>query len=112
MIDFGYQINADRQIDFDKNDKKMLNYIIKNEPTFRICLACGTCSATCTTGSFTNFNIRKIFTLIKRGEYSEAINDINKCMLCGKCTLVCPRAVNTRNLILTIQKAIDNFYIK
>jgi heterodisulfide reductase subunit C len=109
MIDFGYQINSDRQIDYNKNDRRIVDFIIKNEPTFKICISCGTCAATCSAGSFTDFNIRKLFTLIKRGEYSEARKDINKCMLCGKCILVCPRAVNTRNLILTIQKAFDNF---
>jgi len=109
MIDFGYQINTDRQIDYDKNNKDIIKYIIKYEPTFKICIACGTCTATCSTGNFTDFNIRKLITLIKRGEYSEVKKDIDKCMLCGKCFLACPRAVNTRNLILTIQKALEKY---
>jgi heterodisulfide reductase subunit C len=28
-------------------------------------------------------------------------------MLCGKCTLACPRNVNTRNVILQIRKYFD-----
>jgi len=109
MIDFGYQINTDRQIDYDNNNKDIINYIIKFEPTFKICIACGTCTATCSAGNFTDFNIRKLITLIKRGEYDEVKKDIDKCMLCGKCYLACPRAVNTRNLILTIQKALEKY---
>jgi heterodisulfide reductase subunit C len=30
-------------------------------------------------------------------------------MLCGKCQLACPRGVNTRNVILTIQRALEAF---
>jgi heterodisulfide reductase subunit C len=34
-----------------------------------------------------------------------------KCMLCGKCQLVCPRGVNLRNLILSIHTALETFGI-
>jgi heterodisulfide reductase subunit C len=30
-----------------------------------------------------------------------------KCMLCGKCQLVCPRGVSLRNLVLTIHHALE-----
>jgi len=33
--------------------------------------------------------------------------EIEKCMLCGKCQLVCPRGVNLRNLILSIHSALE-----
>jgi heterodisulfide reductase subunit C len=34
-------------------------------------------------------------------------NEVEKCMLCGKCQLACPRGVNTRNVILGIQRAFE-----
>ena len=40
--------------------------------------------------------------LVKRGENQEALNNLSKCMLCGKCLLVCPRGVDTRKMILTL----------
>jgi heterodisulfide reductase subunit C len=30
---------------------------------------------------------------------------IGKCMLCGKCALVCPRGVNTRNIVALAKQA-------
>jgi heterodisulfide reductase subunit C len=106
MVDFGYTINKDSQIDFDLNDRFVNNFVLKMEPSFALCINCGSCSATCTTGNFTDFNIRKIITLIKRGQKDEVRYEIKKCMLCGKCKLICPRGVNTRNVIFQISKAL------
>jgi heterodisulfide reductase subunit C len=107
MIDFGYKINADRQIDYDRNDRRLALYILENEPTFSICISCGTCTATCSAGNYTYLNLREMIVLIKRGEAKNIKTDIEKCMLCGKCQLACPRGVNTRNIILTIHRAIE-----
>jgi heterodisulfide reductase subunit C len=107
MIDFGYNLNKDRQIDYDVNDRKIAQYVKKQEPTFAVCIACGTCTATCSAGQFTDFNFRKLMIFVKRGETLKLKNEISKCMLCGKCFLACPRNVNTRNIILNIKKAAD-----
>lgn len=107
MIDFGYNISSDRQIDLDNSDMRIANFVRKIEPTFGTCLSCGTCTTTCSAGNFTDFNPRKLYTLIKRGQVSEVKNEIEKCMLCGKCQLLCPRGINTRHIILNIQKAIE-----
>jgi heterodisulfide reductase subunit C len=107
MIDFGYSLNKDRQIDFDNNDRKIARFVKKNEPSFGICIACGTCTATCSAGQFTDFNFRRLMILIRRGENKNVKEEISKCMLCGKCFLACPRNVNTRNVILNIKKAVD-----
>jgi Fe-S oxidoreductase len=32
---------------------------------------------------------------------------MSNCMLCGKCTMVCPRGINTRHLILSICRIYD-----
>ena len=107
MIDFGYNLSKDRQIDFDNNNRKIAQYVKKHEPTFSVCIACGTCTATCSAGQFTEFNFRRLMILIHRGETLNLKNEISKCMLCGKCFLACPRNVNTRNIILNIKKAVD-----
>jgi len=106
MPNFGYTISADRQIDYDRMDLRLARYLEKHEPSFRICIACGTCSATCSAGLFTDFSLRSIIGKIKRGEVAKLKIEIEKCMLCGKCQLACPRGVNTRNVILTVQRGL------
>lgn len=98
-MDFGFKLSKGRQIDYDSNDRSIAEFIYLKEPTFRLCIECGGCSATCTTGQFTKFSLREMNILLKRGENEHVRKNIKKCMLCGKCSLVCPRGVNTRNVI-------------
>lgn len=106
MKNFGFTINKDRQIDFDKNDRKLFDYIKVHEPDILVCISCGTCSATCSVNQYSEFGLRKIIIKLKRGETSEIEKEISKCMMCGKCMMVCPRDINTRNIILNIKKAL------
>jgi heterodisulfide reductase subunit C len=105
MEKFGFTILKGRQIDFDSNDRRIAEYIFEKEPSFRLCIECGGCTATCTTGNFTAFSLRELNILIKRGENDQVRQNLKKCMLCGKCTLVCPRGVNTRNVVVLAKKA-------
>lgn len=111
MKDFGYTINKDRQIVFEKGDMRVASFLKENEPTYNICFACGTCASTCSAAVFTDFSLRKTLTFIRRGELEETKKEISKCMLCGKCYLACPRGVNTRKLILKIKEAVEKFYL-
>jgi heterodisulfide reductase subunit C len=105
MDKFGYTISRGRQIDYEANNRWLAQYIYDKEPSFRLCIECGGCAATCTTGNLTRFSLRELHILIKRGENDKVLNNIKKCMLCGKCTLVCPRGVNTRNVVLLARQA-------
>jgi heterodisulfide reductase subunit C len=105
MNKFGFTISKGRQIDFDHNDRSIAGYIFEREPSFRLCIECGGCAATCTSGNFTGFSLRELHILIKRGETVGVHNALAKCMLCGKCTLVCPRGVNTRNIVMLARQA-------
>ena len=105
MEKFGFTISKGRQIDYKSNDRTVAQYIYDHEPSFRLCIECGCCSATCTTGSFTKFSLRELQILLKRGENEDARENISKCILCGKCTLVCPRGVNTRNIVSLAKEA-------
>jgi heterodisulfide reductase subunit C len=102
---FGFSISSGRQIDYESNDRRIAGYIFEKEPSFRLCIECGGCSATCTTGKFTGFSLRELYILVKRGENDQVRQNLKKCMLCGKCTLVCPRGVNTRNIVVLAKKA-------
>lgn len=104
---WGYSISEARGIDYDKNDKAFAAYIAQKAPSSKWCIGCGGCTATCTAGNLTEFNIRKLQMLVKRGEDNEARNNLHKCMLCGKCLLVCPRGVDTRKMILSMLEYIN-----
>jgi heterodisulfide reductase subunit C len=78
-------------------------------PEFGACIACGGCTATCTAGNLTSFNFRMVHTLVRRGEYVGAWREMNKCMLCGKCRLVCPRGINSRRVVLMIKRKLGDY---
>jgi heterodisulfide reductase subunit C len=107
MKDFGYKVLRDESIDYDRQDMRIRDYLLLQEPSINLCIGCGSCSGTCTSGHFTEFNIRRVHTLIRRGETRSLKKELTKCMFCGKCQLICPRGVNLRNVILTINKAIE-----
>ena len=77
------------------------------EPSFRLCIGCGCCTSTCSANTFTEFNLRKIQLQVNRGELKTLRSEVEKCMLCGKCQMVCPRGVNTRNVILSLFKTLE-----
>ncbi|MDX9929872.1 MAG: 4Fe-4S dicluster domain-containing protein [Bacteroidales bacterium] len=106
MSGFGFTITKGRQIDFDANDHTLSEFLLSREPTFALCIACGCCTATCTAGSHTDFSLRRINIALKRGEVDLVRREIDRCMLCGKCTMLCPMGVNTRNVVYTLRKQI------
>jgi heterodisulfide reductase subunit C len=108
MEKFGFSISKGRQIDYDANSRHIAEYISEREPSFRACIECGCCTGTCTTGNFTLFSLRELQILLKRGENRSVRENIKKCMLCGKCILVCPRGVNTRHVVTLAQQAFQN----
>ena len=109
MKNFGYTINRDRQIDYDALPKYIYQELKKMEPSVNACISCGTCAATCSASQYTDYSLRKYIILLRRGSDAEVIENIDKCMLCGKCLLVCPMGVNTRNVVQSIQKIIRNY---
>lgn len=105
MERFGFSISKGRQIDWDANSREVADFIREREPSFNLCIACGGCAASCTAGNYTDFSLRELNILLHRGENTKPGNDIKKCMLCGKCSLVCPRGVNTRNVLFLARQA-------
>mgnify|MGYP000895455930 CR=1 FL=1 len=106
-VQFGYSINKSNTIDMDTAPRAMESYLLLHEPSFARCIGCGCCTATCSSGVFTQLNLRQIQLRIRRGETQGLLPEIQKCMLCGKCQMVCPRGVSTRNVVLSIQRALQ-----
>ena len=104
---FGYGILRDGSVDFDRNDMRIAAYLLAHEPSINLCIGCGGCTATCSAGHYTDFNIRRVHTFIRRGGSELVREELRKCMFCGKCQLVCPRGVNLRNVILALNRAFE-----
>ena len=107
MKSWGYTVSKPRVIDLDANDLGASRRLQAMEPYLRSCIGCGNCAATCTAGGIASFNIRRLQTLFRRGEYEGLRAEIDKCMLCGKCRMVCPRGINTRKMIVNIKRLLD-----
>lgn len=105
MMDFGFKISPSSTIDLDKTDLTLYNRLVQMEPDARKCMACGSCSATCTAASFSGMSVRKVILNLQRGK--DVRKMLSNCMLCGKCSMVCPRGINTRHLILSICRICD-----
>ena len=109
MIDFGYRVSPDRQLDYDKADLCLAMHVLEHEPTIGLCISCGTCAATCTAANFTDFSLRGLIIRVRRGELKGIKEYTEKCMLCGKCQLNCPRLVNTRNIVTEIMRGCEKY---
>jgi heterodisulfide reductase subunit C len=108
-MNFGYSINRPRAIDLDTIDLRKSRVILREMPELQTCVGCGSCTASCTAGGLTDFNFRRLHTLVRRGEYKGLYEEVGKCMLCGKCRLVCPRGINTRALVMLIKRKLGDF---
>lgn len=104
MANFGFTIFQPRVIDLDNIDVAPSDALFSCEEALRACIGCGACVGGCTAGSLTQFNFRRLHTHIRRGELKDVKEEVDKCMLCGRCSLVCPRGINTRNVIVSIKK--------
>ena len=104
MKEFGYSLSPSSRVDLDKIDKTKQERLLALEPGFRKCMACGSCSATCSAGNFTDVSLRRAIAYIQNGQDLAALSLLKHCMLCGKCLVICPRGINTRNLIMNVLK--------
>ena len=101
-MDFGFKLSPSSAVNLDRLDLDLYRQLLALEPDAGICMACGSCSASCTAAPYTGMSVRKVLLAIQRGKEKEAAAMLSGCMLCGKCTMVCPRGINTRHLILSL----------
>lgn len=99
MSGFGFSISKSSTIEYKPEEFQLANIIEENEPTSRLCISCGSCSATCKGGEFAKLRMHYIHLYVKRNLTDRIREELQNCMFCGKCQLVCPRGVNNRNII-------------
>lgn len=104
MAGFGYTLTKSSRIDLDSRDLEKWNKLVALEPDVLKCMACGSCTASCSAGKFTRTSLRSAILSLQNGQEKQALELIQSCLLCGKCFMVCPRAINTRHLLLSISK--------
>lgn len=100
MIDFGFGLSRSSAVNLDTVDLSLYHELEALEPGVRNCIACGSCSASCTASGWSGMSVRKVILALQRGK--DVAGMLSSCMLCGKCSMVCPRGINTRHLILTL----------
>ena len=107
-MDFGFNIVPSSAINLDNVDLTVYDKLCVMEPDVKKCMACGSCTATCTAGPYSGMSVRKVILDLQRGKFKEMERMLGSCMLCGKCTMVCPRGINTRHLILSLCRIYNN----
>ena len=109
MNKFGYTLSPSSRMDLDKTDLKKFAALATIEPDVLKCMACGSCSASCTAGKFARTSLRSAILALQNGKEADALLLLQGCLLCGKCTMVCPRGINTRHLILAVSTVYQHF---
>lgn len=104
MIDFGYSLSKSSAIVLSDSSDERFKELVALEPDVMRCMSCGACAGSCSASNFTPVSLRRVMLALQRGLSSDALSQIKHCMMCGKCTLVCSRGLNTRHIILTIEK--------
>ena len=104
---FGFKLSPSSAISLDSVDLSVWKKVLENAPDALTCMSCGSCGASCTAAGFSGMSLRKVMTDLQRGREKEAADMLRCCMLCGKCTMVCPRGINTRRVILEICRNLD-----
>jgi heterodisulfide reductase subunit C len=102
MNKFGYSLSRASVINLDNADKIKFKELIDLEPDVLKCMACGSCVSSCSAVNFTNTSLRSAILSLQNGLPEKAFEYLKGCMLCGKCTMICPRGINTRRLIISI----------
>ena len=108
MADFGFSIKKSRTVNLSQSDLRKAEQLLAAVPSYKLCIGCGGCTASCSARQFTDFDIRKVHCFFSRAQYVMLEKELQKCMLCGKCTLVCPRGVNLRSLIINMRQILSN----
>ena len=103
-MDFGFYLTPSSTLNLDNVDPDLIDLLSRADSGFRTCIACGSCSASCPAGVFSQTSVRQAILATLNGKDGKARQLLSSCMLCGKCLMVCPRGINTRHLILSLQK--------
>ena len=84
MTKFGFALTPSSRIDLDKFNKEKFASLVKLEPDVLKCMACGSCTASCTAGKFTRTSVRSAILALQNGQEKEALDMLKGCLLLDK----------------------------
>ncbi|MFO8010020.1 MAG: (Fe-S)-binding protein [Dehalococcoidia bacterium] len=90
-------------------DKETVDILLMQEedqPLFKICYQCGTCTGTCPWNLVRNFSVRTIMHKAQFGLIDLADEDIWTCATCGACVSRCPRGVEIIDVMRAFRKIV------
>lgn len=98
---FGFTTMKKMSVNIYSTDKTDWQNIIETSPEFKACLSCGACAAACPINhKGTKLSIRRTIIELNRGiDISSQITD---CQMCNRCSLVCPKGLNTRRIFFEL----------
>ena len=73
MATFGYSLTPSSRIDLCKFNQEKWNRLVELEPDVLKCMACGSCTASCTAGKFTRTSLRSAILYIQNGQEKQAL---------------------------------------
>jgi len=87
-------------------DRGFLNALAPAKEKLRICIQCGTCTASCANAYAMDYTPRQLWHMIRLGLKDEVLNSktLWLCSICYSCTLYCPRGIPLTETIGTLKR--------
>ncbi|MBP5364654.1 MAG: 4Fe-4S dicluster domain-containing protein [Bacteroidales bacterium] len=101
MKQFGYTTLTKKSVNIYETDTSLWKELSAANPEFKGCLSCGACTAACPiNNSGTTLNNRRTIIELNRG--MAITSDAANCQMCNRCSLVCPKGLNTRRIFFEL----------
>lgn len=98
---FGFAPMKKMSVDIYSTEKELWNKLTTTSPEFKACLSCGACAAACPINhKGTKLSIRRTIIELNRG--INCSSALPECQMCNRCSLVCPRGLNTRRVFFEL----------
>ncbi|UCC64368.1 MAG: 4Fe-4S dicluster domain-containing protein [Anaerolineae bacterium] len=87
-------------------DRRFVNALAPAKEKLRVCIQCGTCTASCANAYAMDYTPRQIWRMIQLGLREEVLNSkaLWLCSICYFCTLRCPRDIPLTETIGTLKR--------
>ena len=73
MIDFGYGLTPSSTLKIENVANPAFEELRQREPDVAKCIACGSCTASCSAGVFTEMSLRRVILSLQRGREKETL---------------------------------------
>jgi heterodisulfide reductase subunit C len=87
-------------------DRDFMSALAPAREKLRVCIQCGTCTASCATSYAMDYTPRQLWRMIQLGLKDEVLNSkaLWLCSICYSCTLYCPHGIPLTETIGTLKR--------